>query len=307
MDVDLLILLTALSTRSNIYILKPGKGKISQQIYSTKSIIDKTAADHILFLHAFSGCDTTSALFNQGKIKCINVLRKNPDLNEVIQEFKNPNADPEIIAKAGERFLLALYGYSGVKSMSLNNYRYACFTKSAYKNKFNIASLPPTEAAARQHSFRTYHQVQQWYGNEQNAEQWGWKRSKNGLIPVTTLEPPAPETLLKLISCKCKKGCERACGCRKAGLKCSVICTNCSGTCDNSQVPSQDSDEEEETETVLEQTYDEIEDEEDCNETDNPIADDVEEISICDVSIGTEDDELATPGPSRTAKRRRMR
>jgi molybdopterin biosynthesis enzyme len=28
-DVDLLILLTALSTRSNIYILKPGKGKIS--------------------------------------------------------------------------------------------------------------------------------------------------------------------------------------------------------------------------------------------------------------------------------------
>lgn len=47
-DVDLLILLTALSTRSNIYILKPGKGKISQQIYSTKGIIDKTAADHII-------------------------------------------------------------------------------------------------------------------------------------------------------------------------------------------------------------------------------------------------------------------
>ncbi|GBM18721.1 hypothetical protein AVEN_263534-1, partial [Araneus ventricosus] len=84
-DVDLLILLTALSTRSNIYILKPGKGKISQQIYSAKSIIDKTAADHILFLHAFSGCDTTCALFNQGKMKFINVLRKNPNFNEVIQ------------------------------------------------------------------------------------------------------------------------------------------------------------------------------------------------------------------------------
>jgi hypothetical protein len=39
-----------------------------------KSIIDKTVADHILFLHAFSGCDTTSALFNQGKMKFINVL-----------------------------------------------------------------------------------------------------------------------------------------------------------------------------------------------------------------------------------------
>jgi hypothetical protein len=166
--------LSALSTRSNIYILKPEKGKNSQQIYSTKSIIDKTATDHILFLHAFSGCDTTSALFNQGKMKFINVLRKNPDLNEIIQVFKNPNADPEIIAKAGERVLLELYSYSNVKSkksMSLNNYRYACFTTSAFKSKFNIASLPPTEAAA-QHLFRTYHQVQQWYGNQQNAEQW---------------------------------------------------------------------------------------------------------------------------------------
>jgi hypothetical protein len=99
-----------------LYILKPGKEKISQQIYSTKSIIDKTVADHILFLHAFSGCDTTSALFNQGKMKFINVLRKNPDLNEIIQVFKNPNANPEIIAKAGERVLLELYSYSNVKS-----------------------------------------------------------------------------------------------------------------------------------------------------------------------------------------------
>lgn len=147
---------------SNIYLLKPEKGKILQQIYSTKSMIDQTAADHILFLHAFSGCDTTSALFHQGKLKCINVLRKNPDLNEVIQVFKNPKAGTEIIATAGEFFLLKLYSYSDVKTMqnmSSNIYRYASFTKSAYKNKFNIASLPPTEAAARQHSFRTYHQV----------------------------------------------------------------------------------------------------------------------------------------------------
>ncbi|GBL66152.1 hypothetical protein AVEN_141576-1 [Araneus ventricosus] len=124
---------------------------------------------------------------------------------------------------------------------------------------------------------------------------------------LTTLEPPAPETLLKLISCKCKKGCQKACGCRKAGLKCSVICTNCSGTCDNSQVPSHDSDEEEETEIVFEQTYDGIENEEDRDESDHPIADDAEEISVCDFSIDTEDDELATPGSSRTAKRRRLR
>ncbi|GBL62421.1 hypothetical protein AVEN_37938-1 [Araneus ventricosus] len=145
---------------------------------------------------------------------------------------------------------------------------------------------------------------------EQHSEDKFWRynnKNKNGVIPVTTLEPPAPETLLKFISCKCKKGCQNACRCRKAGLKCSGICTNCSGTCDNSQVPSHDSDEEEKTETVFEQTYNGIENEEDPNEYDNPIADDAEEISVCDVSIDTEDDEPATPGPSRTAKRRRLR
>jgi hypothetical protein len=304
-DVDLLVLLTALSTRSNIYLLKPGKGKTLQQIYSTQSIIDKTAADNILFLHAFSGCDTTSALFNQGKMKCVNVLLKNPHLKELVQVFKNQDANPEIIAEAGERFLLTLYGYSGVKSISLNNYRHQCFTKLAYKNKFNFALLPPTEAAARQHSFRTYHQVQQWCGVEKNAEQWGWKKSKNGLIPVTTLQPPAPETLLKLISCKCKIGCRGACGYRKAGLKCSIICTNCNGACDNIQVLLQDSDEEEETETVLEQPYDKIEAEaDDIGEI--PIADYMEEIPICEVSLGSHDEKLAEPGPSGTAKPMRM-
>lgn len=81
------------------------------------------------------------------------------------------------------------------------------FIKLTYKNKYNIVFLPPTEAAARQHSFQTYHQVQQWYEIEKHAEQWGWKNSKNGLSPITMVELPALETLLKLISCKCKKRC----------------------------------------------------------------------------------------------------
>ncbi|GBL99302.1 hypothetical protein AVEN_177332-1 [Araneus ventricosus] len=35
----------------------------------------------------------------------------------------------------------------------------------------------------------------------------------------------APESLLKIISCNCKKGCKNACSCRKAGLICSSLCT----------------------------------------------------------------------------------
>lgn len=80
------------------------------------------------------------------------------------------------------------------------------------------------------------------------------------------------EIMLKLISCKCKKACQKARRCRKTGLKCSVICTKCSGA--NSQVPSHESDEEEETKTIFEQTNDGFENEEDYDdEADNPIAD----------------------------------
>lgn len=63
---------------------------------------------------------------------------------------------------------------------------------------------------------------------------WGWKRSTNGLLPITTDKPVIPEGLLKLICCKCEKGCTGSCGCRKVGLRCSNICANCQRrTCTN--------------------------------------------------------------------------
>ncbi|KAG5888755.1 hypothetical protein JTB14_021501 [Gonioctena quinquepunctata] len=64
--------------------------------------------------------------------------------------------------------------------------------------------------------------------------------------------------------------------------------------------------EEEETDTILEQINDEIENEEDHDETDDPIVDDAEETSVFDISIGIEDDENPTPGPSTRMKRRNL-
>lgn len=97
-----------------------------------------------------------------------------------------------------------------------------------------MASLPPTEDAARLHTYRVYHQVQEWLGNYKDPEDWGWKKTKSIYMPIACEKDPAPPSLLKLISCTCKTGCGKACGCRKAGLKCSPICGTCSGTaCNN--------------------------------------------------------------------------
>ncbi|KAF2887191.1 hypothetical protein ILUMI_18982 [Ignelater luminosus] len=57
-----------------------------------------------------SGCNTTSALFNQGKIKFLNVLKRNSNLADVIHIFQDSQAAQDNIVTAGEAFLKALYG-----------------------------------------------------------------------------------------------------------------------------------------------------------------------------------------------------
>ncbi|GBO25124.1 hypothetical protein AVEN_158589-1 [Araneus ventricosus] len=55
---------------------------------------------------------------------------------------------------------------------SLNNVCYKWYMKSSFNKSSNMASLPPTEAAAHQHSRRVYYRIQHWLGNKkrQNSE-----------------------------------------------------------------------------------------------------------------------------------------
>nr|XP_018912069.1 PREDICTED: uncharacterized protein LOC109040547 [Bemisia tabaci] len=233
-DIDLFVLLAFHSKNiQNVFFMKPGKGKMPRKVYNRDSIGNETIADNILFLHAFSGCDTNCALFGKGKNKFLTSLTKNPSFTSFIKIFNDANATAESVSNAGHKFILYLYGYTGSEEISINELRYKCFIKTAFRSKQNLAALPPTEQALKQHSLRTYHQVQMWRGVNLNACDWGWKLSKHGLLPITTLQPPAPEEILKMISCKCKKGCQAACTCRKSGLPCTIICANCRDSCTN--------------------------------------------------------------------------
>lgn len=240
-DIDLLVLLTAQEqpeSYGNIFLLKPGKGQQDSVMYSPSNCkLSEEAKKNLLFLHAFSGCDSTSAFFRQGKIKFIKTFEKNTSLQKTVAAYMDPNATPDQVAEAGAKFIVTVY--TGASNKSLNETRLELFHKALSKSYFNLACLPPTEAAARQHSLRVYFQIQVWKNNFLNPEQWGWKTTKHGLLPITTDQPAAPQELLNKISCTCTKGCHKNCCCRKAGMKCSVICTQCKGhTCTNS--PSED-------------------------------------------------------------------
>ena len=138
----------------------------------------------------------------------------------------------------GGKFLLRLYG-ADVRVKSLDEQRHILYSRTVSKasvsSVFKLEILPSTTAAAKFYSYRTYHTVQQWLGNQLDPLDWGWRLTPAGMLAQIEMDKPvAPDHVLKMISCGCKTGSGRSCGCRKAGLKRSVMCSQCHGyVCSN--------------------------------------------------------------------------
>ncbi|GFS30659.1 uncharacterized protein TNIN_160231 [Trichonephila inaurata madagascariensis] len=83
-DIDLLVIVIGRtqSHQEEVFYKKVGKGNVKTQIYSSKSF-DKYphGKKHILFPHAYSGCDTTSEFFKKGKKKktFIRIIRESSE------------------------------------------------------------------------------------------------------------------------------------------------------------------------------------------------------------------------------------
>ena len=237
-DTDLLVMLVAQATTDmDLYMLCCRNPLTVYRVHDIQKSIGCTSK-HLMALHAITGCDTVSALYRQGKRKAFNLVHNKKDYG-LLHTFSNAASSQQQVQKAGETFLLKLYGASSCES--LDQFRYIAYKKAIKKtplsSTFQLATLPPTSAAAKQHSFRTYLTVQQWMGRPLQPTAWGWKLD-DILAPVETDRPIAPDTLLNLISCGCRAdGCGVSCGCRKMGVHCSALCTKCSGQSCNNAAP----------------------------------------------------------------------
>ena len=80
---------------------------------------------------------------------------------KLILIFNNESSSPEEIERAGEKYLLTLYK-APTHITSLNKLRHDVFQKTAASNKkqVQLARLPPTIDAAREHLHRVYLQIQ---------------------------------------------------------------------------------------------------------------------------------------------------
>ena len=67
----------------------------------------------------------------------------------------------------------------------------------------------------------------------------GWTLNDDVLEIIWMTRPPAPESLVECVECKCKSGCSTMrCSCRKNELKCTDLC-RCSG-CQNADSNEED-------------------------------------------------------------------
>jgi hypothetical protein len=76
------------------------------------SSLDPILKKHLLFLHTWCGCDTTSAIYGHGKTSFIKKFLKSTKLKNLSDLFYDPWATRDEISDAGERMFVAMYGGS---------------------------------------------------------------------------------------------------------------------------------------------------------------------------------------------------
>ncbi|KAG1665078.1 hypothetical protein GQR58_019552 [Nymphon striatum] len=197
--------------------------------------------EHLLFIHAWSGCDSTSAIFGKGKSSFLNLVKKSKIIQLVSETICDYWATQSDVGDASMKAFVELYG--GNSASSLKQLRYSKYLDMICKGVLQPEKLPPTERAAYYHGLRVHVQVIEWQmldeASNLDPKEWGWKSTDGYLTPITTDKEIAPKELLKVIRCNCKTSSKNQCGtnictCRKHGLKCMPACGGCQGeSCSN--------------------------------------------------------------------------
>ena len=157
-DTYVLIMLDVRSNPDKVTtMLIPGSNGHPYNVYSSAALRSALGGmvDNMVFVHAATGCETTSAVYRKGKRLPFRKLKSQPALCAV-QVFNYHQASRNPKAAAGEAFLCVVYG--GKIDDHLKVKRHQLYLRTIAKQKlcakFDLATLPPTSASARQNSFR---------------------------------------------------------------------------------------------------------------------------------------------------------
>lgn len=83
---------------------------------------NKNIKEHLLFLHSWSGCDTTSSMFGKGKNKLVESLIGSDVLQNLSEVISNPWSDQSEVGNASIKAAVLIYG--GKENDTLSKLRY---------------------------------------------------------------------------------------------------------------------------------------------------------------------------------------
>lgn len=230
-------------------------------IHAVAAKLGANVSSALLGLHAFTGCDSTSAFVGKGKSTGLQLIQSNPQYLAAMQQLGQSFQLSDATHAACEEFTCALYGRPG---QSVNELRYNLFCLRAPQ----CHQLPPTKDALSKHVARANYQAAIWRRSQECSPQvpdpdgHGWLLKEGELVIDWMSQNPAPKEVLEFIACGCKsaKGCSTArCSCVKNGLPCTDCCgcTECrneTGPAVSSTLRSADDDDDEFEEAAIDST-----------------------------------------------------
>ena len=201
--------------------------------------LTNTEIDRLLFLHSVSGSDTTSAPYQQGKVKLFKMLSASSEyLNNIFGTILSEGiVEKDELERAGLLLFQCMYKEK-YYTEPLPDLRVKKFFRLLKHSTLRPELLPPTEEAASQHILRSYLQFVDWrelVSMYLQPEEYGWVKVGEEYQPIGTTIPIAPDELLKIAACNCSSGrCRSRCTCKSQGIDC-IDCCGCAGNCSHEQ------------------------------------------------------------------------
>lgn len=152
------------------------------------------------FIHALTGCDSTSALHGKGKKKALSLLIDTTFAAEFKECHLYTLPPATALLTKVEEFICQLYG---AKSKTCNQARYEIYKSP--KKATDAATLPPTSDALYQHTRRALYQSYLWIESTTaqlsipTPDGHGWRVDDGKLKTVWTEQPTAPAEVLQVI------------------------------------------------------------------------------------------------------------